>query len=374
MRVVLVHAYSSSNSGDGLLVREALDLVHSVFESPEVIVLALDPDSFEASEKVTYVHPITGQSSTPGKWNLLGGSLAAFLRGSRMPATVRRTVENADLVVGVGGGYMRGANTIEALKMLLVHAPQTQAATLNPATVYLPQSVGPFRKLPSQFIISRLNRVSSYFVRDNRSLELLDDRTTSRAPDNALLALADGYVAPSSPTATDARIDSIGLVARHLASTPAREERYVNSLMRVRQLTDAELLVQARARGNNDDEFYTRTFNEDAKRTLVQGTEPGDARVRAVVSVRLHGAIQSIRNGVPAVHLSYERKGWGAYEDLGLQQYVHNAFDFDAELVAHQAKSLSESADEYWASVDGAVQNLRSARDEIADTLRKASR
>jgi polysaccharide pyruvyl transferase WcaK-like protein len=370
MKVVVLHAYSASNSGDGLLVTEALELVTDVHPTADIVVFALDPESFAAYDGARFRHPLTGTPTTPPTWRVLSASVAALLRGSRLPAVIRRAISSADLVVGVGGGYMRGANFLEALKMLLVHAPQTEAGRLNRRVVYLPQSVGPFRVIPSGFVRGRLREMQTYFVRDDRSLSLLP--TAIRVPDNALLALGDGIPATRVEGIASNHAPSIGLVARELSTTNARRVRYLTSIRDLQTRLHAELLVQARARGNNDDVFYQGTFGQRAQRTLVDGTELNAKRVSAVVSVRLHGAIQSIRNGVPAVHLSYERKGWGAFEDLGIDEYVHNAFDFDPEKVAAQARQLAQSPEGYWNRVDRALGSLRTARADIARALRGA--
>jgi hypothetical protein len=78
-----------------------------------------------------------------------------------------------------------------------------------------------------------------------------------------------------------------------------------------------------------------------------------------VVSVRLHGALQAILAGVPAVHLGYERKSWGAYEDLGLQRWVHSARGFDPAAVAAQVRELQADPAPFWSAVAGAVPRLR---------------
>ena len=89
-----------------------------------------------------------------------------------------------------------------------------------------------------------------------------------------------------------------------------------------------------------------------------------------MISVRLHGSLQSILAGVPSIHLSYERKGWGAYQDLGIEQYVHNAYDFDPELVAIQARQLAASSESYWSAIERNVPNIRYKRQSLIDGMR----
>ena len=45
MRILLLHAYSAHNRGDGLLVDESVALIRSVFDDVELEVVASDPDT-----------------------------------------------------------------------------------------------------------------------------------------------------------------------------------------------------------------------------------------------------------------------------------------------------------------------------------------
>jgi hypothetical protein len=75
---------------------------------------------------------------------------------------------------------------------------------------------------------------------------------------------------------------------------------------------------------------------------------------------------------VPAVHLSYERKGFGAFSDLGLLPYVKNAYDFDPDEVVRLVEGLLGSQNSYWDSVERNTQSICIARDEIIAELQGA--
>lgn len=371
MRYVIAHAYSSTNSGDGLLVEEAIHLIEEVDERAEITVLALDPDSFTDRANVRFVHPFTGEARSASNTTVLRAALTSVLRGFRLPQGTSRLLDEADLIVGVGGGYMRGANAVEALKMVLAHLPQLATAnrSATPA-VYLPQSVGALRWGTRALVRAHGTKVV-WHARDDRSLSLLDgSATVRRTPDTAVLPLGSMTVDPCTPAATEGSA-MIGLVARGLHSTRARMARYVEAIRRIAAALNARPLLQASARGNNDDRFYSETLGRVAKSSLIEATSStADDRPHVIVSVRLHGAIQSIRNGVPAIHLSYERKGWGAYEDLGIADYVHNAFDFDPDLVRNQALALSTDSSGYWNAVAERAAHIRAAREILLADLR----
>ncbi len=366
MKVVLTHAYSATNSGDGLLVREAVGLVQSAFPGSELTLLALDPSSFEVSSFDRVMHPITGYNLRPGRATVLAGGLLALVTRVRNGA-VSGALREADLVVAVGGGYLRAKNPVEAIKMLAVHGPQLQYA--GTPMVYLPQSIGPLRFGSSALIRSRLEHAAAVYLRDDRSLSLMrSNGKTRRAPDMALLGLPAAW----NPATTAASGGPVGLVARALPGTGSQQDAYRQRLREILSIIPGtELLVQAHARGNDDVEFYKTALSARGPfRTLREATMSGaESRPSVVISVRLHGALEAIRSGVPSVHLSYERKGWGAFSDLALEPYVHNVYDFDPETVATQANTLRSAPEGYWAAVASATARLTHSRDALVSAL-----
>ena len=376
MKYVITHAYSATNSGDGLLVDEAIQLLLEVDRDAEITVLALDPQSFEDRENVRFIHPYSGNRDAPTKIGMLLAAGRAVVRGFRLPRNVSTLVQEAGLVVGVGGGYMRGANIVEAVKMVLAHMPQLASVNRVAArAVYLPQSVGALRWGTSALLRTHGNNIV-WHVRDDRSAAIVA-RTgiVRRTPDTAVLPLGVDAVPVENRVFGGAEPEKFGIVARSLTSTRKRIHRYLYSIRRVASALAAEPLLQARARGNNDDRFYEQAFGRNATASLIEATAPGaEDRPSVVVSVRLHGAIQSIRNGVPAIHLSYERKGWGAYEDLGIAEYVHNVFDFDPVLVARQARDLASDSKDYWAAITNRIGVIQEKRRVLLADLQAGHR
>ena len=122
MRILLLHAYSAHNRGDGLLVDESVALIRSVFDDVELEVVASDPDSFSYVGVPVY-------NAKPGR------------RGwSREYLRVLRNLDSYDLLVGVGGGYLRAGKPVEMLKCLLVMGPQIFAAGRSSTRSGLPSA------------------------------------------------------------------------------------------------------------------------------------------------------------------------------------------------------------------------------------------
>ena len=377
--VVLLHAYSSKNSGDGLLVELSINLLKSAFgERTRVSIVAADPASFP---HYSDVHPAPVLADSGLSRVVCAAALVLPIARHRGMGALLRILESADLVVGVGGGYLRARNAVEALKLEAGHLLQMRAARLSgKPVVYLPQSIGP--ATPAWPLRERLRgmlrQFSTVFVRDDRSEALLaDNSNTSRVPDLAVMdferrsAEIMTRVGKSNP-----HVKHIAFVLRKAPSwTKQQRERYETAtrqlIHRLGQTCRISFALQSMGRGN-DDLAYCRSIGISGelaplKELLLDDTPD------VVVSVRLHGSLESILSGVPSYHLSYERKGFGAYADLGLVDWVANAADFDADEVAKTILKPN-AIREFWANASSGFERIRTGRDRVLAALQAARR
>lgn len=127
--------------------------------------------------------------------------------------------------------------------------------------------------------------------------------------------------------------------------------------------------------GANDDREASATLHPrrvvEREELMAQGGKP-----RVVVAMRLHAALMALAAGHYVVHLAYERKGFGAYDDLGLQPWVHNVNSFDPAEVSRQVTELLEDSNaraEYDRRILASGTALQEMRKEIVRTLRAAA-
>ncbi|MBB4513526.1 glycosyltransferase [Paraburkholderia fungorum] len=330
--VYLLHAYSSRNSGDGLLVKLSLRAIREAGFRQRVTVVCLDPASFVGYLDDSLVELIS-------LWQFVGRTLAC--------AWLRR----APVFFGVGGGYLRAGTWKEGCKTLVAHGLQIACASLwRPRSrVYLPQSVGPFSSVPGRVLKWLVRRhVDTMFLRDDKSMAELNHRHAVRIGD--LVVLEIGKQSPVPQRASHGF--SIGkerrkvyFVFRDLSDKPYGNA-YIAKLRRLVELTpNADLAVQSAGRGNSDDVFYRRVFGIESAPALRDVIHSEDA---IVVSVRLHGSLESVLGGLPSIHIAYERKGQAAYEDLGLSEYAFHAESFDPEEVAASIEKLRCDTSPFW--------------------------
>lgn len=342
-RILLLHGYSSANRGDGLLVDESLSLVREAYgEEAEVELVTSYPSSFA----------YTGLNTFSSKPSLRGYSL-------RYIRLLMSRFRDYDLVVGVGGGYLRFGTPIESLKTLIVMGPQLVAAAFSPSqTVYLPQSIGPARfgfRRPLQALIDRMDRV---WVRDDKSLKQFPGSSISRASDLALLALNRRSMD------FDPALLPVVSVREHRGGVP------VSARALAARLGDFDGYVQSAVAGNDDS---LAVSSLDPLRTCnVQELMEAPRAARVVVAVRLHAALMALQAGHYVVHLAYERKGFGAFQDLGLPEYVFNVHDLCVDDVERRVRRLLTDPavrSEYDARIAEAAEEIQQGRAQVLASL-----
>ncbi|PFG33185.1 polysaccharide pyruvyl transferase family protein [Sanguibacter antarcticus] len=346
-RAIILHGYSAANRGDGLLVELALDIVRSALgEDVEITVAANHPDSF---------HGMGVRVLDSGLRRT--GYRRAYLK-------TLRHLGDFDLVVGVGGGYLRFGHLVESLKAGLIHGPQLFAAARTKApTVYLPQSIGPLR-LGSRPAMRRLLRsVDVVFARDDRTVAELALPNVVRTSDLALGEITSDGRDAARLTPDAAPILSVRHVDGGIPAPLADLARRMGTF---------DGYVQSTA-GKNDDRPAMASMHPRTTLGFDDLMVPSDdGGVRVIVAVRMHAALMALKAGHYVIHLSYERKGFAAFADLGLAEFVHNVRRFDPALVQRQVTALLEDEDErrrYDALLVGATSQYASRSAEVASAV-----
>lgn len=312
-RVLILHAYDANNAGDGLLVDETVRLVREACgQDTELTLIASRPETFRHIGAMTC-------SGVPSRWG--------------WDRTYWRTlldINRFDLVVGVGGGYLRARTPLEAMKTAIVHGPQLLAsARAGGRSVYLPQSVGPMRFGLKHLVENLLRRINVVMLRDDRSMTEFGVVGAQRFPDLAAIGV-------KGPETLDL-VDRVPVMS--VRALKGRVPQRVFEL--AAGLGEFDIYVQSTTNGNDDrgasSQFIARRILD---RGAFVGAQADPARPRVVIAMRLHAALMALRAGHYVVHLAYERKGFGAFEDVGIPEYVHNVRRFDVGQVLQQANEL----------------------------------
>lgn len=355
-KVLLLHAYSPKNSGDGLLVTLAQEAIEQALGPSDIRVVASDAEAFQSSTFYQW------EAKLPNRWNWLPrrlSMLATTVLGPRQE--IRALVSGADLIVAVGGGYLRGGSLGAAVKSWGAHYGQLRlAAHEGHKSVYMPQSIGPFKGIYKRAIEKNLAKVHTVYARDDRTVADFKKVTSiKRMPDMAVLELA----ANSNNGRTENLDGKPIFVARELS----RPRGYYELLNAAAASDNFEWALQSTG-GSNDDFPLTCRLAGVNPRTLKEILAESQSRI--VVSTRLHGALSSLIAGYPAIHLSYERKGWGAYKDLGLGDYVLNARDATLEQIDDLIEQIRSNPQAYWDVIEKNRAEIRVKHESLRTTLK----
>lgn len=345
--VLILHGYSAENRGDGLLVEEAITLIHdSLGQGAQITLCASHPESFKHLQNVKIVDSGLRRH----------GYSFDYIR------TLFR-VRRFDLVVGVGGGYLRAGYPLELLKTAIIHGPQLLAAAFRGrSVVYLPQSIGPLRCGTRAFVNHALLRLETVMVRDDRSFQELKGNGILRLPDLAALSVhdPDWKVIPNPTPVLSVRElrGNIPLPVIELADLLGNFDGYVQS-----------------STAGNDDKAAMLSLEPARVLTNAEYSDSTQAP-RVVIAMRLHGALMALQAGHFVIHLAYERKGFGAFADLGLSDFVHNTRSFNPKIVADQVSMLlkdDETRNRYSNLIQATMTKRSQSRDEIVGSLKRAA-
>jgi polysaccharide pyruvyl transferase WcaK-like protein len=358
---LILHGFSRRNAGDGVLVDLALEaLKQAGISQTECHLLALDPETFVDLE---HVHRAPGDATARSSLQLCLAGLelvADYLSLGR----VARLASNARGLIAVGGGYLVTDSPVRQMGVLFNHLVQLKVASRSQVpTIYLPQSIGPLKGPVGRATAGDLKFIDRLYVRDDQSLAEVSGDNVRRCSDLAVMKLARmlGHSPWQEPG--DGRTVIVG---RELPRAGSYEARLFQL---ARMVPSPQWAVQSDIKGPRSDRAYYQRLGIANADPLAQVLEAG--RTGAVVSVRLHGAIAALMAGRPAIHLAYERKSWGAYEDLGITEYVHDARTFDAAKVAEQVNALQHDPRHFWAKVWTSVPSLQKQYADLVTDLRQ---
>jgi colanic acid/amylovoran biosynthesis protein len=371
MRILIIHAYTPANIGDGAIVLAMISEARRVFgDSVEVSVSATDPAAFEKYLSL----PSHGRLLA---WHSMGSSRARLAWVARnLPsilllwwgtrsgrARLRRIARShflapdtreavsaylqADLVLAAGGSYL-GDSFRRQLPFW--HLEYRCAASAGLPLVFFSQSVNSAESRVTKVFLKKLLERSALFIaRDRQSLDRLRsvgpfESKLALCPDVALLAGRPAAGASRSPNSTPCvgvslmkwqnyRGDVSNSHAAYMTSMQEALERLLvaESGLRVRlYATNAPLGMNAMDDVAVVSEMHRRLAERGfADRCEIFEWNPSPdvfmrdaAKCDLFVATRMHSAVLALNAGVPVAGVAYEEKMRGLLEMFELGEYV----------------------------------------------------
>jgi colanic acid/amylovoran biosynthesis protein len=361
--ILITHVYSADNKGDAALLSVLISELKSVFPNSALRIHTLDDidpgelyDGVPVSNSLMHC-VLSGHRNRLAKlfdalvmvtWTRVWASLFA-LSGITLPlpARWRRVIDDyldADVVVGVGGGYLRGRRGwISTIELLLLTHPLHLAHSLGKPTVLSSMSVGPFAGTVQEGLFKRgVAKTEAIFVREDVSQQLLRELRV-RVP--VIRAVDAGFAFTTSQ-----RVALRELM--HVSTDRVLVGITVRKWLPARQQTDYEAAIAAAAdhliathgvavvfvpqvtsvRNNDDDRVTSRrvhslmahqhdatVLNESVDHHYIKAL---CAELDLMIGTRFHSVIFSLTSLVPCVAIEYEHKTAGIMAELDLSDWV----------------------------------------------------
>jgi colanic acid/amylovoran biosynthesis protein len=392
-RILLVNAWHDDNKGDAAIALGILELIYHHIPDANVALVSLNETGEEYQNGVRHVLRERPQISTyanPLPTELRGdyskrtrvcgfAASAVFVARTVLPAIdvlIRRTpaglrahMQEADLVIGVGGANLYDDPSVHPVlsgsRLISLGLPVLAAHIAGKRTILLGHTLGPFPRRAGRVLARRLLcNVELAVVREDFSAPVARDLGIERvevAPDMAFAvsARATALTAGILAALTGSAKRNLGIAIRtHPSLNGASSVRFVSEVeLAVRSLYADGLIdgvvIVAHTMGPievEDDRNISRELAHNLAdlpvRYVDEDLSPSElsflyGELGAVLAVRLHAAILALSSGTPVFAISYfSRKTEGVMNQVGLGKYVAEYDSVVADTIAHGLTAL----------------------------------
>lgn len=360
--IVISHVYSSDNKGDAALTAVLIKDVKRVFPGARLTILKLDAvhktGVFEGvPEQPAFMHfALNKYNNAALKFLYVIFMIPATLlwawwfrvTGGRgyLPGHLRGVADiyiKADLIIGVGGGYLRSrAGLANRFNVPLLLHPLLFTELLGRPTVLYAQSIGPFVNGYELAIVAAvLRRMALIILREDISVKLLKKMGVTK---NVVRSIDSGFLLRTAIVANvrqrykiPTRALLVGVTVRDWLQGDAQkayEQAVAAALDNMVRRHKARIVFipQVTATKGDDDRTTSRRVHKlmrHAAAATVIGDELDHYQIKAIyneldvlLGTRFHSVIFSLTSYVPVLAIEYEHKTSGIMHDLGLDKWV----------------------------------------------------
>ena len=412
MKIVVINAYVRENGGDAALLSVCLRHVAEAFPGSTIEVAGMEsPDEFAKFDGAAnlgsikrYVAAGTVSRSTRivrrvlvAAWALTYMAAPQRIRSAlvRMcPDEVRRetkAVEEAHLVVSMGGGYLNGRGMLNGFqRVFFVLLPVLIAQRSGTPVVFAPQSFGPFSGNAQRCLVRlALNRSQLVLAREDVSVQELHRCGVTET--KVTRGVDSGFAFTSAAQRNWRKefgvCDSdvlVGITARRWLDETS-QDRYERALAEVIDRLQNKpghrvvLIPQVTSNYLMDDDRLTN--NQIAKHCssapLIVGDNAHHENLKCLyesldmlIGTRFHSVIFALTSRVPCVAIGYEHKTRGIMDDLGLGDWVIQIADVEADVLFGLTQRLERQRARYLRQLDDVLPGYIARSNEFVSQLR----
>lgn len=376
-KIVITNVYGYKNIGDGAILDSAIKILDKTIPEKSIHIHAatlFSAKKYTGSNTKIYLHPygiavktIKGPISNMKKIlrfiTVISKSMFYLILGKILPHALPDkgdysyigSLKEADVVLGIGGGYFRTKSKYkDYFGLLLTIFPIFIAHLYNKRILYLPMSYGNFASNLHDGIVFHTIKNDVIIFRDEISLNEFNKNSNKKfetylIPD---LALFDEYTDNKKHTK-----DYIVLTAR-LWMKKSKQKKYEYELARLvnyiwskyklktifipmvwneKEEDDKRVGIRIRNILKNKDIFTIQKINSpvEAKRILSQA--------KIAICTRMHSAILSTIVHTPFITIAYEYKTLGFLKHLGLEEWNIDIQNYTFSKIKEKVDDLLEN-------------------------------
>lgn len=376
-KISIINAYGDKNIGDAAILKVAVSFIRETHSIANISVHTESVQSLTgfvgiphriSSYQLPYGYAISGRKRVSSfvklsrffevffnSWWLV---LREYYFGKKLPQkgfySYITDIKNADLIVGMGGGYLTSKSSgKDYFGLLLTLLPIYLAKFYKKKIVFLPMSFGPFASETHEKLA--LNAISGTTVisRDKitldyiKRLDIHSNVKTFYTPDLALF-LKNGF-------SKEKESQYIVLTARDWFSDPAEQDRYETSLSNLIQdiyrLFGLKTIFIPMARNkveDDDNRVLKRIYKKINPKYIIEGIIPKSVEdtqrilhgAKIAICTRMHSAILSSTVGTPFITIGYGTKSLGFVKSFNLEKWYVDISDVNEKILLEKFLNL----------------------------------
>jgi colanic acid/amylovoran biosynthesis protein len=368
MRILLTNCYSRHNKGDAAIVSVMIEELQKIDRNIQLSISTMDDIQEDRYfEKISlyssfFFEAIYRYKNSVDRvcmflYVIVISFVWAFAKIATgksisygMSIELKNVLEqfaNADLVIGVGGGYLIGSKSIQGTVTLLLHLHNILIAKiLHKPFILYSQSIGPFpNRLQAIYTAWVLNKTDEIIAREKITVGYLHeigvrDALVYKSVDAAFLLKgvnADKMKKVLRKNRVSFSRPKIMVTVKRLPETKVLvfEQSLAECLDMILSRSNDQIIFVPHSTSvihNDDDrqviERIRRRMNF-ASRVVVLQNEFSCKEIKSlfsyadiVIATRMHSAIFALTNYVPTIAIAYEHKTTGIMSELRLQRWT----------------------------------------------------
>jgi len=392
VKIIVSHVYSSDNKGDAALASVLLRDIERQYPGAEVTLLTFEKFSqptYEGARQLNsfMYHALTRYSNKAVKllyaayvsaatllWAVGRRTLGIDMPLPRHLRQIAREYASADMVITVGGGYIRsGRSVVQSINLFLQLHPLVFGRILKKPTVIYTQSIGPFyRGIERWAVAAVLKRMDLVILREDFSRQLLEKLGVTgnvvRSVDSGFLLETDKTYGLRKQLGVGKKDILVGVTVRKWLSGAGQQQyetaiaHTIDYMIETYKAT-VVFIPQVTATFHHDDDreasrdVHRHLRHKEQAHIITDDIDHYDIKAMyneldLIIGTRFHSVIFSLTSRVPALAIEYEHKTSGIMHDLGLDEWVMKIEDVTPERMQAKIDELFASHHTYTAHLE----------------------